>query len=138
MTTLSLKTDLVMNSVYPLTYLLFKHGTYCNRRIHETSKIFLYRTFFLAIILAVFMCIHGFSASMPFKRMMFFMFFLIVHPIQLLMYGITYRNVGYKYLYRIYGEYQRNFLVNLFHRYDVCLMLFYAILDGLVFFLISL
>jgi hypothetical protein len=34
MSTLQIKTDVVMNSMYAMSYLLFKHGTYCNRRIN--------------------------------------------------------------------------------------------------------
>jgi hypothetical protein len=83
------------------------------------------------------MTIHGYSASLPFKRMMIIMFYVIVSPVQIFMYGFTYKDVGYNYLYRIYGEYKRNFIVNLFSRYDIIRMATYAILDTFVFYLIS-
>lgn len=137
MTTLQIKTDIVMNSIYALPYMLFKHGTFCNRRIHEVSKLIIYRTFFIATVYLTFMGISGLSASMPIKRMMIIMFFVIVSPIQILIYGISYRDVGFRYLYRIYGEYKRNFLVNLFNRYDILKMLLLVIVDTLVFYLMT-
>jgi hypothetical protein len=137
MTTLQIKTDIVMNSIYTLPYILFKHGTFCNRRIHEVTKLILYRTFFIATVYLVFMGINGFSASLPVKRMMIIIFFVIVSPIQILFYGFSFRDVGYKYLYRIYGEYKRNFLVSLFNRYDILKMLMLAILDIFVFYMMS-
>ncbi len=137
MTTLQIKTDIVMNSIYALTYVLFKHGTFCSRRIHEVTKLIIYRTFFIATVYLSFMGVNGLSASMPIKRMMIFMFFVIVSPIQILIYGISYRDVGFRYLYRIYGEYKRNFLINLFNRYDILNMLLLVIVDTLVLYLME-
>jgi energy-coupling factor transporter transmembrane protein EcfT len=138
MSTLQLKTDIIMNSMYAMSYLLFKHGTFCNRRINQVTIVTLYRTFFLVLIFGTFMIIHGFTASLPVKRMMVIMFFVIVSPIQIFMYGFTFKDVGYNYLYRIYGEYKRNFTVNLFSRYDILRVLIYSILDTVVFYLMSL
>jgi magnesium-transporting ATPase (P-type) len=94
-----------MNSIYPLTYLLFKHGTICHRRMNESTNVILYRTFFLAFIMADGMSINGFTASLPVKNLMLIMFIVLVSPLQIVLFGISHRDVGYDYLYRIYGEY---------------------------------
>jgi magnesium-transporting ATPase (P-type) len=125
-----------MNSIYPLTYLLFKHGTLFNRRANEVTKVLLYRTFFLALIISTYMCVHGFSASLPFKGLMITIFIVLVSPIQIFLHGFSYRDVGYKYIYRIYGEYKRNFMTDLFSRYDLAEVISTSLFDGLIFFLI--
>ena len=129
--------DISMNSLYPLTYLLFKHGTLCNRRVKEVTKVLIFRTFLLALIISSYMCIHGFSASSPFKRLMIILFIVLVSPLQIVMHGFSYRDVGYQYIYRIYGEYKRNFMVNLFNRYDLLETLVLAGIDSIVYYLIS-
>lgn len=134
---LQIQTDIVMNSLYPLTYLLFKHGTLCNRRVNEVSKLFIYRTLFLGIIISVYMCLHGFSASLPIKRLMLILFIVVVSPTQIVLHGLSFKNVGFDYVHRIYGEYKRNALMNMFTRYNLIEMFLNAILDAIVFYLFS-
>jgi magnesium-transporting ATPase (P-type) len=137
LSSIKLLADISMNSLYPLTYLLFKHGTLCNRRVREVTKVLLYRTFLLAWIISTFMCIHAFSASLPFKRLMIILFIVLVSPLQIFFHGFSYRDVGFQYIYRVYGEYKRNMMVNLFNRYDLVEAFSTAGLDTVVYFLIS-
>jgi hypothetical protein len=44
------KTDIRMKNLYALTYLLFKHGTLTNRRIHIVFDEYLYRTALTMIV----------------------------------------------------------------------------------------
>jgi magnesium-transporting ATPase (P-type) len=137
LSSIKLLANISMNSLYPLTYLLFKHGTLCNRRVREVTKVLLYRTFLLAWIISTFMCIHSFSASLPFKRLMIILFIVLVSPLQIFFHGFSYRDVGFQYIYRVYGEYKRNVMVNLFNRYDLVEAFSTAGLDTVVYFLIS-
>ena len=127
-----------MNSLYPLTYLLFKHGTICHRRISETVKIINYRTFFLGLTIGGYMSLNCFSGSLPVKNLMLIMFILLNSPFQIILFGISQKDVGYEYLYRIYGEYQKNFLIQRFTRYEIISQLFNAILDSFIFNFITL
>lgn len=82
------------------------------------------------------MCYHGFSASLPIKRLMFMIFMWIVSKLQIFLYAIQYKDVGYDYLYRIVGEYKRNFSIRIFDLTDYLASMFKAIIDYILFMLI--
>ena len=103
--------------------MLFKHGTIFKIRIKEATKLIIYRTFLLAFVMCAYMIMQDYSASIPVKSLMLIMFIVLVSPIQIIVQGFSFRDVGFEYLHRIYGEYQRNFMVHLFTRYDILRML---------------
>lgn len=57
--------DIIMKDFYSLTYLIFKHGTLCQRRLQITTNLFLYRTLMIAIVSLYFMIQHAFTAACP-------------------------------------------------------------------------
>lgn len=76
------------------------------------------------------MLLNAFSAVIPVDYLVLISFMAIVSPLQILMIGISYKDVGYDYLHRIYGEYKRNNGNNgLFNRYNILYMLGNAIFD---------
>jgi hypothetical protein len=137
MSTISIKADITMNSLYPLTYLLFQHGSLCQRRINSATELVIYRCFLLAFVIGFYMCYHCFSASMPAKNLMMIMFMVLISPLQLILFGFSHRNVGFQYLYRIYGEYKRNFMCNLFNRLDLLIVIINAASDATIYHLIN-
>lgn len=80
MSEIQIKADIVMNSLYPLTYLLFKHGSICSRRINNAAKMILYRSFLIAMVIAFYMSMECFSGSLPAKNLMLIMFMVLVSP----------------------------------------------------------
>ena len=66
------------------------------------------------------------------------MFMVLVSPVQLILFGFSYRDAGFNNLYRIYGEYQRNFMTNLYNRNDLAIIFANAIIDSTIYHLINL
>jgi hypothetical protein len=61
---------------------------------------------------------------------------MIISPVQILIFAIGYREVGFENINRIYGEYKRNFTISIFDRYDFLYNLFAAGLDAALFLLL--
>lgn len=94
-------------------------------------------TIFLGLIIGTFMVVHGFTASLPVKNLMLIMFCIMISSVQIVLFGISYRDVAFDYLHRIYGEYHRNFVTHLFDRYDLIKVALLAIFDTVIFHLVT-
>jgi hypothetical protein len=82
------------------------------------------------------MMVNGFSAVFPVKEIVYISFLLIISPVQIFIFAIGYREVGFEYINRIYGEYKRNFTISIFDRYDFLYNLFAAGFDAALFLLL--
>ena len=92
-------------------------------------KLIQYRTLFLALIILCLMC--SFKGPIPIHSLMLIMFLLLISPIQIIVYGVSYQDTGFEYLHRIFGEYQRNFMKNLFSQFDIIEVFFMALIDSI-------
>jgi hypothetical protein len=80
--------------------------------------------------------LSGISSSNPVNNIIFLSFLFFISPLQILIYGIGYRDVGFDYLHRIKGEYKRNFTIYIYDRFDVIYTIASAIFDTTLYSLI--
>ena len=106
--------DIKANSFYCLSYLLFKHGTLVNRRQRIVINHFIYRFVFVYCVKLIEFFAYAYTGSETFKGYFILFIFAFITPFQYFFEGITYRDFGYDVYRRIFGEYQRNFEVNIF------------------------
>ena len=97
-----------MRGLYPLTYLLFKHGTLANRRVKIVFDEFLYRTALTMIVQIIFFIATGFSHTDIYGKLFYPFFMVCLTPAQFWIEAITHQGYGYNILYRIFGEYKHN------------------------------
>jgi len=69
----------------------------------------MYRSMLILVILLTYMFNSAFSAAIPFTDTFYFVFMLLLSPIQILIYAIFYKDYGNEYYYRIFGHYKYNF-----------------------------
>ena len=97
-------------------------------RISKAAQAFFYRCAVTFLILTSYMIQSGFSGSLPFTNFYYYMFMLFIAPSCILCHSTFYKDVGYEYLYRIYGHYKYNFSFSLveteFVIIDTCTALF--------------
>jgi hypothetical protein len=62
---------------------------------------------------------------------------VVISPLQIFLIGISYKDVGFDHLHRVYGEYKRNFKEGLFNRQNISYMAANAIFDWFIFYLIT-
>ena len=102
------KTDIRMTNLYALTYLLFKHGTLTNRRIHIVFDEYLYRTALTMIVQIIFFVANGLSHTDIYGKLFYPLFMVCLTPIQFWIEAITHSDYGFHVFYRIFGEYKHN------------------------------
>jgi magnesium-transporting ATPase (P-type) len=105
--------DVTLKDFSAVSYLLFKHGNQIQMRISKAAQAFFYRSLVIFLILTTYMIRSGFSGQMPFTSGYYFTFMLFIAPLEILIYSTFYKDVGYEYLYRIYGHYKYNFSFSL-------------------------
>lgn len=115
-----------------MSYLLFKHGNQIQMRISKASQAFYYRSLVTFLILCTYMIRSGFSGSLPFTNFYYYVFMLLMAPAEILIYSTFYKDVGYEYLYRIYGHYKLNFSFSLVEHECVVLDSISAFFDWLL------
>jgi hypothetical protein len=77
----------------------------------------------------------GFSGSLPCTEFYYYMFMLFIAPSSILCHSTFYKDVGYEYLYRIYGHYKYNFSFSLVETEFVIIDSCTAIFDWLIIYL---
>ena len=77
----------------------------------------------------------GFSGAIPYTDVYYYVFMIFLAPIQILVYSIFYKDIGYDYLYRIYGHYKYNFSFNLVETEFLVIDSFCAIFDWIIVYL---
>ena len=82
-------------------------------RLSKAAQAFFYRSLITFLILTSYMIQSGFSGSLPFTNFYYYTFMLLIAPGEILIYSTFYKDVGYEYLYRIYGHYRYNFSFSL-------------------------
>ena len=82
-------------------------------RLSKASQAFFYRSLVTFLILTTYMIESGFSGQLPFTNFYYYMFMLFIAPGEILVHSMFYKDVGYEYLYRIYGHYKYNFSFSL-------------------------
>lgn len=105
--------DVTFKDFSAVSYLLFKHGNQIQMRISKASQAFIYRSLVTFLILITYMIQTAFSGSLPFTDFYYYTFMLVIAPFEILIYSMFYKDVGYEYLYRIYGHYKYNFSFSL-------------------------
>ena len=55
----------------------------------------------------------GFSGAIPYTEIYYYVFMIFLAPFEILVYSVFYKDMGYDYLYRIYGHYKYNFTFDL-------------------------
>lgn len=82
-------------------------------RLSKAAQAFFYRSLITFLILTSYMIQSGFSGQLPYTSFYYYFFMLFIAPGQILIYSTFYKDVGYEYLYRIYGHYKYNFSFSL-------------------------
>lgn len=100
--------DVTLEDFSAMSYLLFKHGNHIQMRLSKASLAFLYRGLMTFLIVVSYMVRSGFSGAIPFTDAYYFVFMIVISPIQILVYAIFYKDFGYDQFYRIYGHYKYN------------------------------
>ena len=55
------------------------------------------------------MSLSGFSSVLPVNEMVYISYLAVITPLQIFLIGISYKDVGFDHVHRVYGEYKRNF-----------------------------
>ena len=53
--------------------------------------------------------LNDFSGGSPFSEFFCFVYTIILSPTMFFLVGISYKEIGYDYLHRIFGEYESNY-----------------------------
>ena len=134
-TDLQAVSDVTFKDFSAISYLLFKHGNMIQLRISKAAQAFFYIFSLLFLVLATYMMRSGFTGSIPFTNFYYFLFQIFLAPASILIYAIFYKDIGYEYLYRIFGHYQYNFSFNLVENESVALDALCVLFDRLVIYL---
>jgi magnesium-transporting ATPase (P-type) len=107
-------TDMSSTELHSLTYILFKHATYLNRRLISVINFFFYRTVLMFFITTYFICASAITPSLPFNVYFTMIFMHLMTPLQYFVFGISHKDYGFDQFHRIFGEYRNNQFVNIF------------------------
>lgn len=127
--------DVTIKDFSAISYLLFKHGNQIQMRLSKAAQAFFYRSLISFLILFTYMIQSGFSGSIPYTDIYFSTFMIFLAPCEILVYATFYKDIGYDYLYRIYGHYKYNFCFSLVEMEFVMIDTLCAIFDWLVIYL---
>lgn len=124
--------DVTIKDFSAISYLLFKHGNQIQMRLSKAAQAFFYRSLISFLILFTYMIQSGFSGAIPYTDMYFIVFMIFLAPLEILVYATFYKDIGYDYLYRIYGHYKYNFSFSLVEKEFVVVDSLCAFFDWLV------
>lgn len=106
-------TDMNVTELHSLTYILFKHATYLNRRLIAVINFFFYRTVLMYVLMTYFICVAGMTPVLPFNIFFTMIFMHLVTPQQYFVFGISHKDYGFDQFHRIFGEYRNNQFINI-------------------------
>ena len=121
--------DVTIKDFSAVSYLLFKHGNQIQMRLSKAAQAFFYRSLIAFLIVTTYMIQSGFSGQLPFTNFYYYMFMLVIAPLSILVFSMLYKDVGYEYLYRIYGHYKYNFSFSLVETEFVIIDMVNALFD---------
>jgi magnesium-transporting ATPase (P-type) len=74
-------TDLNMTELHSLTYIMFKHATYLNRRLRAVINFFFYRTILMFGLTTYFICSSAMTPTLPFNAYFTMIFIHVMTPL---------------------------------------------------------
>jgi magnesium-transporting ATPase (P-type) len=122
--------DLHMTDLYGLSYLMFKHGTICHRRIKKAYDLFVYRTALMDIFALTFFAVSDLTATAFIPYLWFSTFNLLITPFMFFVTGSVSQDFASNYMHRIYGEYRCNLVYS--ESFEPRILIG-AFIDGLLF-----
>jgi len=130
--------DVVLDDLFALNYLLFRHGSQLHRRLVECCRLLVHRTLLALCLMFAFIINSGFTFYIPVTSIVFIGAMSILAPIQTVLHTITFKDYGFDEYYRVYGEYKRNSTIRLLDRETVIKESFHALADFIIIWLVSL